>query len=129
MIGMTVTDTRAERELVEEFRGERAEEYAEFLPKTEAFRDELRTERAKGRVTYAEVEENEADLDRLRKWLRAITARDYFDAPGHAEAHEAIELCQKDLEAFEAEALELELPASENPPKRRRTLRSVDGPR
>jgi hypothetical protein len=125
VVAMVITDPRAESDLVDEFTAERADEYAELLPKTEAFLKELRTERAKGRVTYGEVEENEADLERLKKWLAAIEGRDYFDTPGRADAKDAIELCQRELEAFENEAMELEQPAREAPRSPRRNLRSV----
>jgi hypothetical protein len=55
----------------------------ERLPELHA---ELARERARRRVTYAEAEECEADLDRFRCWLGKITARDYFGAPGGAAA-------------------------------------------
>jgi hypothetical protein len=35
---------------------------------------------------YTELEESDADLGRHQKWLAAIRARDYFDAPGGHEA-------------------------------------------
>jgi hypothetical protein len=71
---------------------------------------ELDQERARGRVTYAEVEESEADLERFRSWLDRIRARDYFDAPGRTEAQAAVERCAAALAAFEAEALAAEAP-------------------
>ena len=64
----------------------RDEEYAEVLERLPEFRAELVKELARGRATYAEVEECEADLDRFRSWLGKITARDYFRAPGGAAA-------------------------------------------
>jgi hypothetical protein len=56
---------------------------------------------------------------------QAIVSRDYFEAPGHAEAAEAIEACGKALESFEADAMERELPTVDEPRRRRRSLRSV----
>jgi hypothetical protein len=38
-------------------------------------------ETVRGRASYAEVEESEADLERFKKWLAAISARDYVNAP------------------------------------------------
>ena len=49
----------------------------ERLPELER---ELAHERARGRTTYAEAEESEADLERFRSWLAKIAARDYFAA-------------------------------------------------
>ena len=45
------------------------------------FLAEIEMETGRGRATYAEVEESEADLERFEKWLTAIANRDYFDAP------------------------------------------------
>jgi len=55
-------------------------------------------------TTYEEVEESEADLERFRAWLAKIDRRDYFGAPGRADAHAAVERCARALEAFESEA-------------------------
>lgn len=41
---------------------------------------------AKGKFTYAEVEENEADLTKLRRWLRRIVWRDLYAGPLSATA-------------------------------------------
>jgi hypothetical protein len=46
------------------------------LDRLPAFFAELETETARGRVTLAEVEENEADLARFRNWTAKIAARD-----------------------------------------------------
>src|SRR6266540_2194052 len=83
-----------------------------LLEGTPAFVEELATERARGRTTYAEVEESEADLERFRSWLSKIAARDYFGAPNAADAHAAVERCASELAAFEEEALAVEAPAA-----------------
>ena len=49
------------------------------------------------------------DLARHKRWLQAIRARDYFDAPGGAEAAGAVEACEQALADFETEALQSEL--------------------
>jgi hypothetical protein len=76
--------------------------------RTPALLAEIATETARGRATYAEVEESEADLDRFRAWLAKIVARDYFDAPGRAAADAAVEDCTRALAQFEAAALSAE---------------------
>ena len=97
--------------LIGAFRAERAEEYVEVCSRTPAFLEELAAEQARGRLTYAEVEESEADLARLRAWLAKIEARDYFDAPGRGEAEAAVEECAGALSEFAAAALAAEAPA------------------
>ena len=55
-------------------------EYAEVLERLPDFFTELDAETTRGRVTFAEVEESEADLARFRAWVAKIAARDYFTA-------------------------------------------------
>ena len=74
-------DPAEEHAVVEEFNAARDAEYAEVLERLPALRRELAEERARGRATYAEVEESEADLERFRSWLAKIAARDYFSCP------------------------------------------------
>jgi hypothetical protein len=105
-----------EEALIDTFRAERGDEYAEVFSRTPAFLEELATEQARGRLTFAEVEEPEADLARLRAWLARIQARDYFDAPGRAEAGAAVEGCAQALADFAAAALAAESPAAPEQP-------------
>jgi hypothetical protein len=125
------TDETQETGLIEEFQAERSDEYGEVVERTKQFHEELEYERGRGRVTYPEFEESEADLARHQKWLAAIEARDYFDAPRHAEAVAAVEACGRALAAFEQTALAAEF--DEHPEHRERSaaaeLRAVDGGR
>jgi hypothetical protein len=98
------------QQLIGEFNAARDAEYAEVLERLPAFRQELDLERARGRVTYAEVEESEADLERFRSWLAKIGARDYFAAPAGPTAHAAVQDAAADLAAFEQAALASEAP-------------------
>ncbi len=63
---------------------------------------------------------------RYQKWLAAIRARDYFDAPGGQEAAAAVASCEEALARFESEALSAELdePTADSRPG----LHAVDGP-
>jgi hypothetical protein len=110
--------------LVAQFNAARDGEYAEVVERTRAMLDEIATEAARGRATYAEVEESEADLERFRSWLRKIDDRDHFNAPGRAAAEAAVQRCADALAAFESTALNTEagdplpaLPNSQNPPE------------
>ena len=75
-------------------------------------------ETARGRITYAEVEESEADLERFEKWLAAITARDYFHAPAGVSARAAVQQCRDALADFEAAALAAEFGEGETDTRR-----------
>ena len=125
MLTMRFADPIEERSVVEEFNAARDAEYAEVLERIPALRQELAQERARGRATYAEVEESEADLERFRSWLARIAARDYFAAPGGQAARNAVDEAAADLEDFEQAALNAE--ASEaRPTATPRRLRAVD---
>jgi hypothetical protein len=110
LLTVALTDPAEEHAIIGDFRRERAVEYADLLERLPEFLAELDRERARGRTTYAEVEESEADLHRYQSWLAKIAARDYFDAPGAAEAQAAVERCATDLAAFEEDALAAEAP-------------------
>jgi hypothetical protein len=126
VLRIQLTDGDQEAALIERFQAERSDEYHEVVERTKQFHEELEYERGRGRVTYPEFEESEADLTRHRKWLAAIEARDYFDAPGHAEAVAAVKSCAKALVSFEASALAAEFddePEQPGAPE----LRAIDG--
>ena len=103
-------------QVVAEMNAARDEEYAEVLDRLPEFVAELGNERARGRTTYAEVEESEADLERYRSWLAKIAARDYFGAGGGAAAHAAVAAAAAELAAFEQTALSAEAPPEHLPP-------------
>lgn len=105
LITIAVPNAQERAALVAEFNAARDAEYAEVLERTPAMLAEIAAETARGRASYAEVEESEADLDRFRAWLAKIMARDYFNAPGRAAAESAIAQCAHALAQFEAAAL------------------------
>ena len=125
VLTMRFADPIEERSVVEEFNAARDAEYAEVLERIPALHQELAQERARGRATYAEVEESEADLERFRSWLARIAARDYFAALGGQAARDAVDEAAADLEDFEQAALNAE--ASEaRPTATPRRLRAAD---
>jgi hypothetical protein len=119
VLRVTFEDASEEGQLVSELQDARDDEYSEVLERVPAFLEELRSERARDRATYEEVEESEADLERFRTWLAKIDRRDYFGAPRREEAHAAVERCAQALEAFECEAFARDdRQAGGNPPLR-----------
>jgi hypothetical protein len=125
MLRIQLTDTRQEAGVIDAMQRERADEYRELVERTRQFHEELEHERRRGRATYTELEESDVDLARHQKWLAAIRARDYFEAPGGEEAAAAVASCEEALARFESEALSAELDesASDAGP----SLRAVDG--
>jgi hypothetical protein len=129
LLHLRLPESAEQAAIIEAFRSERAIEYAEVLERVPALLEELATERARGRTTYAELEESEADLERFRSWLSKIAARDYFGAHNAADAHAAVERCAAELAAFEQEALATEAPeAPAAAPERRLRVAKPDSP-
>jgi hypothetical protein len=126
MLRIRLTDSKQEAAVIDAIQRERTDEYHEVVERTREFHEELRFERGRGRATYTELEESDADLARHQKWLAAIRARDYFDAPGAQEAAAAVASCEDALARFESEALSAEL--DESTLHSQSGLRAVEGP-
>jgi hypothetical protein len=125
MLRIRLTDTKQEAAVVDAIQRERTDEYREVVERTRQFHEELQLERSRGRATYPELEESDADLARHQKWLAAIRARDYFDAPGAHEAAAAVASCEEALARFESEALSAEL--DDSTPDSRPGLHALEG--
>jgi hypothetical protein len=108
MFAVELPDRGEYDELVAEFKAARDVEYAEVVDRAPAFLAEIEMETARGRASYAVVEESEADLDRFKTWLGKIAARDYFNAAGGQAARAAVAACERALAEFEQAALSAE---------------------
>jgi hypothetical protein len=91
---------------VSRFNAARNEEYEEVVDETERFREEIEREKRKGKFTFAELEDEESNLERLHKYLAQVEARDAFGAEGRAQAAKEVERCAGVLEAFAQEIYE-----------------------
>ncbi|MGH2409549.1 MAG: Chromate resistance protein ChrB, partial [Chloroflexota bacterium] len=107
----TVLETRSPDEswqerTVSRFNAARDEEYEEVVDEAERFREEIARERRKGKFTFAELEDEESNLERLRKYLAQVEARDTLGAQGAARAAAEVEDCATVLDAFAKEIYE-----------------------
>lgn len=93
-------DDRWEADLLERFNQARDAEYAEIVENVERFEDEIRREGSKGRFTFAQLEDIEADWEKVQRWHERVRTRDFFDAPGRAGADDALARGQAELQAF-----------------------------
>jgi hypothetical protein len=91
---------------VARFNAARDEEYEEVVDETERFREEIERERRKGKFTFAELEDEESNLERLHRYLAQVEARDTFGAEGRVRAAAEVERCAGVLEAFAQEIYE-----------------------
>jgi hypothetical protein len=86
--------------LLQRFNADRDAEYTEVVERAQALIDELDRESQRGKFTFAEVEENEADLVKLRRWLDTIARRDRCGAAGRASAVQAVAQADQALRVF-----------------------------
>ena len=91
-----------EAEVRAQFQAARDDEYEEIVDKCQDFLAGLEKEYKAEHFTYAELEENEEDLVKLRNWFGKITERDVFGAPGREATAEALKNCERALEEYAA---------------------------
>jgi hypothetical protein len=85
---------QAHDRLCRRFSAERDAEYAEVVDRA--------------RALVAEVEENDADLAKLRRWLEAIAGRDRYAADGRAGAEQAVAEAERALQVFTERSVDAE---------------------
>ncbi len=93
-------DQAQENKVVGRFKADRDEEYVEFLGKCTDFEAEIARETAASHFTYAELEENDADLKKLQTWLEKIRKLDFYGAPLAAEAEQRLQACAALLDTY-----------------------------
>jgi hypothetical protein len=96
----TPLDADRASEVVERFSADRDQEYREFGGRCRDFLAEIAKETTAGNLSFAALEENEQDLQKLQHWLGKIRARDFFGAPQAHTADEALATCAKALRGF-----------------------------
>jgi len=108
-------------DLVGRFGAQTEDEYDEFLEQCADFLAELSKERSRRHFTFGELEENEAELQKLRSWLPRIEARDFFAAASRELVRKALGDCADDFALFEreVEAISNPLTPPDLPPKNR----------
>jgi DNA-binding transcriptional regulator PaaX len=99
-------DAKSEQDFIARFGAARDEEYTELLEQCSDFLRELEKETEKCNFSFAEIEENEADLEKLKTWYHTIEARDFFGASLRRESAESLASCAAELEAFCLKAYE-----------------------
>lgn len=106
LLTVTIEEEKQNSRLIERFQQQAEAEYEEFLGRCQDFHKELEHERQEQNLTFAELDENETELIKLRSWLPKIRERDLFDAAGYATAVEALKLCEEDFQRFSQQVYE-----------------------
>jgi septal ring factor EnvC (AmiA/AmiB activator) len=78
----------------------RAAEYGELAAECKKLVAEIDKEFAKEKFTLAELDEEEAELEKLRSWHERIRARDVHGSEGAAEAETAMERAGEAVSRF-----------------------------
>ncbi len=92
-----------EAEVVDAFQAARDDEYEEIVDRCRDFLVQVQKEHDAGHYSYAELEENEVDLAKLRSWQAKVIERDAFGSPGRLPTDEHLSSCEAALEAYAAE--------------------------
>ncbi|CEG10551.1 hypothetical protein BN961_03991 [Afipia felis] len=93
-------DRVQEEKLIARFNTDRNEAYEEFLERCAGFEAEIARESAAGKFTYAELEENDEDLKKLRNWLEKVRKLDFHTASLADEASKRLAQCEALLDAY-----------------------------
>ena len=101
-------DHRDDERLISYFNDERNLEYQEFLGKCADYLGEINHETEIEHFTYAELQENDEDLKKLKGWLEKIRKVDFYGAPFLSDAQTALGECEKSLEVFARQVFEAE---------------------
>ncbi len=98
----TSTVLAGHAQLVKVFNDARDDEYEEIVDRCDDFLQQVRKEYDANHFTYAELEENDEDLSKLRRWLEKVRARDVLGAKGYDTVVAALARCEQSLEEYAA---------------------------
>lgn len=86
--------------VVARFRADRDEEYKELLGRCDDFEAEIAKETAANHFTYAEIEENDEDLKKLKSWFEKIRKLDFYGATLAGQAEVRLGRCEVLLDGY-----------------------------
>jgi hypothetical protein len=89
-------------QLADTFNAARDDEYEEIVDRCDDFLQQVQKEYDHDHFTYAELEENDEDLTKLKRWLNKVRARDVLGAKGFEAAEAALGTCEQSLEEYAA---------------------------
>ncbi len=93
-------DEDGQKNIIERFNSARNEEYRELLEQCEEFFKEIDKETARENFSFAEIEENEEELNKLKQWFAKIETRDTFGASLKETSKATLSKCTEELEKF-----------------------------
>ncbi|NLI80653.1 MAG: chromate resistance protein ChrB [Deltaproteobacteria bacterium] len=100
LITGTIVVKAQEQEIIRAFTDSRNEEYREIIQKCEEFLKEIQFEIGRENFIFAEVEENEEELEKLKHWLKKVEKRDVIKPPLRKTTLERIKQCESIFNDF-----------------------------
>ncbi|MBI5252222.1 MAG: chromate resistance protein ChrB [Desulfomonile tiedjei] len=100
LIDGKVLNKEQEARISKAFVESRNEEYKEIIGKCEDYAKEIEFEIDRQNFIFAEVEENEEELEKLKQWLKKVEKRDIVEAPLRKAAAEKIKTCETLFQDF-----------------------------
>ncbi len=101
-----IQDELQNKKLTEQFNKERELDYKELLEKCDDFENEMYQETKKENFTFAEIEENEHEIEKLNIWLKKIEKKDFFGCEIKNEVMIRLDGCILLLNQFSTEVFE-----------------------
>lgn len=86
--------------IIARFQADRAREYDEFETRADGFFAEVEKETKLGKFMFAELEEIDDDLEKMRSWLAKIRERDFFPDQRQALAMQVLIACEEAFRCF-----------------------------
>lgn len=86
--------------LIDAMHAARAVEYDELTGEAKGFIAHVQRETEHREFTFAELEELEGDLAKLKRWMEQVRARDYFASAQAEDVMTLFTRCEEELAAF-----------------------------
>lgn len=100
VLSISASSPEVDEAITARFRADRGREYDEFAERGTALLDEIAKETRAQKYTFAEMEENEQDLEKLVRWLAKIQARDFFPDERGQQSAAMLARCRSAVTAF-----------------------------
>ena len=101
-------DSAQEEKVIARFKMDRDDEYREFIGRCQRFEEEIAKEFSIEKFTYAELEEEDADLKKLQSWFERIKKLDFYGGDLAEQAVEKLRACEAVLETYAQRVFEVQ---------------------
>ncbi|MDF2700057.1 MAG: ChrB domain protein [Haloplasmataceae bacterium] len=96
----TIVETKKEEKIISAFNNIRNEEYAEYINECNKYIKELEKEIKIEKFTFAELDEEEEEFQKLVTWYQKIEIRDLFHASKREYALNSLDQIKKAIDEF-----------------------------